>query len=186
MKKISIFIACLIAQPVFADEQAKFLQQGQHAIQAFSEALKSALLSAMESGGPTEAVAVCKDVAPLIASELSNQYNFNIARTSLKVRNPNNVADVWEKAVLNQFENSKNQGAEIGDLKISELVTQGNQQERRLMKAIPTGQLCLTCHGENIEPTLQTRLQELYPDDEATGFKLGDIRGAFTIRKVIQ
>jgi hypothetical protein len=27
------------------------------------------------------------------------------------------------------------------------------------------------------------RLKELYPQDAATGFKVGDLRGAFTIRQ---
>lgn len=187
MKKLVFILASLItAYPLYADEQAVFTQQSQEAIKAFSESLKGALLSAIKSGGPTQAITVCNVTAPLIASELSNKYGFNIARTSLKVRNPNNQADVWEKQGLNQFEIDKNKGASIDSLMISESVTQDGQQERRLLKAIPTGKLCLTCHGENIAPDVQAKLNTLYPDDKATGFKLGDIRGAFTIRKVVQ
>jgi hypothetical protein len=29
------------------------------------------------------------------------------------------------------------------------------------------------------------KLQQLYPQDQATGFKIGDIRGAFTISRKI-
>ncbi len=192
MKKTVFFILYFLSHPVHADEQARFIEQalfieqGKYAIQVFSEKLKGALLSAIKSGGPSDAISVCKEMAPIIADELSAQYDFNIARTSLKTRNPNNRPDAWEKEVLNQFEISKNQGASISSLMISESVTQGDHQELHLMKAIPTGKLCLTCHGENIDPTIQTQLSKLYPDDEAIGFKLGDIRGAFTIRKVIQ
>ena len=49
------------------------------------------------------------------------------------------------------------------------------------MKAIPTAQLCLACHGENIDSITRTRLEKLYPDDQAAGYKVGDIRGAFSI-----
>lgn len=186
MKKSVFFILYLISHPILADEQAVFIEQGKNAIQAFSETLKGALLSAMKSGGPTEAITVCNEIAPIIASELSVQYGVEIGRTSLKARNPNNKPDAWEKEVLNQFEINKNQGDTIDSLIISESITQGVHQEMHLMKAIPTGKLCLTCHGENIDPAIQNQLHELYPNDEATGFKLGDIRGAFTIRKVIQ
>lgn len=186
MKKLLFLIVYFTAYPIFADEQAVFLQQGKNAIKEFSEILKGSLLSAIQSGGPVEAISVCSNVAPLIASDLSNKYGFNIARTSLKVRNLNNRPDAWEKEILNQFETNKKTGSTIDSLIISELVTQDGQQEMRLMKAIPTGKLCLTCHGENIDPAIQTKLHAIYPDDEATGFKLGDIRGAFTIRKIIQ
>ena len=50
------------------------------------------------------------------------------------------------------------------------------------MKAIPTGEVCLTCHGSNIKASLQIRINELYPDDKAYGFKIGDIRGAFFVQ----
>ena len=49
------------------------------------------------------------------------------------------------------------------------------------MKAIPTGELCLVCHGTQIAPQVLEKLDALYPRDEARGFSAGDIRGAFTI-----
>jgi hypothetical protein len=49
------------------------------------------------------------------------------------------------------------------------------------MKAIPTGKVCLKCHGEKIDPDVEASLKQNYPRDKARGFKEGDIRGAFTI-----
>jgi hypothetical protein len=54
------------------------------------------------------------------------------------------------------------------------------------MKAIPTAQLCLACHGENIDSITRTRLEKLYPDDQARGYKAGDIRGAFSISQALE
>jgi len=51
----------------------------------------------------------------------------------------------------------------------------------RYMKAIPTGPQCVVCHGENVAPALAETIQRLYPDDQATGFAPGDLRGAFTV-----
>jgi hypothetical protein len=54
------------------------------------------------------------------------------------------------------------------------------------MKAIPVGQVCLTCHGSDIAPELRTEINTYYPEDMATGFELGELRGAFTITKVTE
>ena len=51
------------------------------------------------------------------------------------------------------------------------------------MKAIPTGKVCLTCHGSNINPNLRTKINELYPEDKAYDYKIGDIRGAFIVQR---
>jgi len=57
------------------------------------------------------------------------------------------------------------------------------QKTFRYMKAIPTASACLVCHGENIDPEVDIKLKELYPNDKARGFREGDLRGAFTIAK---
>ena len=55
----------------------------------------------------------------------------------------------------------------------------------RYMKALPTQELCLSCHGKEnkVSPEVQAKLKELYPDDKATGYDSGQIRGAITARK---
>jgi hypothetical protein len=53
------------------------------------------------------------------------------------------------------------------------------------MKAIPTGDVCLLCHGAQLAPGVSQVLTELYPEDKATGFSMGDIRGAFVVTREI-
>jgi hypothetical protein len=189
MKKLIILSGALVSlasHNLIADEQLEFKQQSKAAIKEFATTLKGALVSAMKAGGPTEAIQVCNQVAPTIAASLSEKYGFEIARTSLKVRNPDNKADYWEQKILKQFEERKQAGEEIKTLTFSEKVTEGDKQELRMMKAIPTGAVCLKCHGSNIAEPVQASLNELYSEDQATGFSLGDIRGAFTIRKTLE
>ena len=76
----------------------------------FMQNLKATLQQAMQEGGPVNAVAVCNTKAPAIAAAISQQKGWNIARTSLKVRNPANAADDWERKVLDDFETRKSQG----------------------------------------------------------------------------
>ena len=55
----------------------------------------------------------------------------------------------------------------------------------RYMRALPTQELCLGCHGtdDRLSPAVKARLAALYPDDKAVGYGLGQIRGAMTIKK---
>ncbi len=79
--------------------------------------------------------------------------------------------------MLQQFEQRKQKGEDIATLEYYETTQAGF----RYMKAIPTKGLCLTCHGKTLAEPVKATLAELYPEDKATGFKVGDIRGAFSI-----
>jgi len=153
------------------------------AVQKFSATLKEALQEAVKSGGPVNGIAVCHDKAGQIATDLSQQLGMTVGRTSLKVRNSTNAADDWELAVLKQFEARKAQGEPADKLEFFEVTDDQGKKTFRYMKAIPTGALCLNCHGENIKPEVDAKLKELYPNDQARGFKEGDLRGAFTLAK---
>lgn len=52
----------------------------------------------------------------------------------------------------------------------------------RYLRAIPTMPICLACHGTDIDPEISDMLREHYPEDQATGFTAGELRGAFSIR----
>lgn len=152
--------------------------------QKFGAMLKEALQQAIQSGGPVNGISVCHDQAGQIATDLGQKLGMLVGRTSLKVRNPANAADNWELAVLKQFEARKAQGEPTDKLEFFDVIDDDQGQKTfRYMKAIPTGALCLNCHGENISPEVDAKLKELYPNDQARGFKEGDLRGAFTLAK---
>jgi hypothetical protein len=153
------------------------------AAQTFGMNLKAELQAALKAGGPMNGLAVCNQNAVDIAEATSKDLHLSIGRTSLKVRNPNNAADAWERATLTQFEARKAGGEPIAGLEHYEVTDSQGQLTFRYMKAIPTAKVCLACHGDTLVPELETRLDELYPEDQARGFKEGDIRGAFTISK---
>jgi len=150
----------------------------------YSDALKEALQQAVQGGGPANGIAVCHDRADQIATALSAESDMIVSRTSLKLRNPNNAPDNWELAVLKQFEARKEQGEPADKLEFFSVIDDDQgQQTFRYMKAIPTAASCLACHGENIDPAVDAKLKELYPNDKARGFKEGELRGAFTLAK---
>lgn len=182
-------LLCLSTMQVYAqnNEQQRFEKDAQTAIKALADSMKKALMGAMQAGGPVEAVSVCKLIAPTLAAEISKQHGLDIRRTSLKVRNPANEADSWETDVLQRFETRLASGEAIQKLSFSEKVTRAEGPAQwRMMKAIPTDKVCLSCHGSKIAPPVQAILDQHYPDDMATGFKLGDIRGAFTVKRDVR
>lgn len=145
--------------------------------------LKAQLMAAIKAGGPVEALSVCKTVAPAIADAAGAARGLKVGRTALRVRNPANAPDDWERTVLADFARQIKAGADPAKLERAETVTDaGGVTEFRYMKAIPmTAQPCLTCHG-NPEPSLKAAILKLYPGDAATGFHPGELRGAFTVR----
>lgn len=145
--------------------------------------LQGELMGAMREGGPVKAIEVCRDRAPKLALEISRESGWSVARTALKVRNPRNAPDVWERAVLTEFASRASAGEDVATLERSEVVEAGGTKAFRFMKAIRTGEPCLTCHGASMKPELAAKVKALYPDDQATGFSAGELRGAFTATK---
>jgi len=137
----------------------------------YATQLQSALQESISTGGPVAAISVCKDLAPTIQSELSRKSGADVRRTSLKFRNSSNAPDDWETSALETF-------AKSDQKEILETTASG---ATRYMRAIPTGAVCLACHGEEIAPEVKESLRTAYPHDRALGYSLGDIRGAFSI-----
>lgn len=160
-------------------DKAALDEIAKEAVQALGSTLKDELESAIKSGGPVNALQVCNVRAPVIAEEISWEQDVLVSRTSLKYRNPDNAPAEWQTRVLEDFEAKKAAGADPATLVYSEIVG----DEYRFMKAIPTAGLCLTCHGTGISPEVTAELARLYPQDKATGFREGDLRGAFVVVK---
>lgn len=189
MKKL-ITIALLSAAPismVMAEQNdlQKRAAESKAVVKEFMGELKGELGKAMKAGGPIKAIEVCNKVAPSIAQAQSEKHGWEVARTSLKLRNPNNAPDEWETMVLKKFEERAAAGESPAKMAHFEVVEQDGTKVFRFMKAIGMPPLdkapCLKCHGENIDPKLAAKLDELYPEDQARGYKPGMIRGAFTI-----
>ena len=157
--------------------------QARTLVKSFAGTLKHALVSSIKADGPVSAIGVCNVAAPEIADEQSKATGWEIGRTSTKLRNSNNAPDAWEAKVLAIFAEKKAAGDDLKTMQFYETVEIDGKKTFRYMKAIPVGKPCLTCHGDNLKAPLAAKLKELYPQDVATGFKLGDLRGAFTLSK---
>lgn len=154
------------------------LAQSRSLAKSFGAELKSELKAGLQQGGPVHAVDVCKDIAPRIASEISRQSGAKVARTSLRFRNPGNAPEPWQSRVLRGFDQ---QAVTAADGEALEYAAAADDGTFRYMLAIRTDGVCLACHGEALAPALHERINDEYPLDRAVGFRLGDVRGAFSV-----
>lgn len=183
--KIVLILVTSISLIFFTFSDEDDLTTARELVKEFGTKLKNELMRGMKQGGPTEAIAVCYSEAPKIAEQLSDSTGWEIGRTSLMIRNLDNAPDNWEKTVLENFEKQLHDGKDIKTLEYSDIVKINGVEYFRYMKAIPTGSVCLSCHGSEIKAEVKEKISELYKDDKAVNFNKGDIRGAFTLSKKI-
>ncbi len=153
------------------------------ACQALGSRLMAALGRALKEGGPAGAIGVCRNQAPALAAEVSREHGCTIRRTSLKIRNPNNAPDAWERHVLEIFAKEAARGQDPARLEFAEVVHEKGAPVLRYMKAITVAEPCLACHGQTLAPAVSAALSASYPEDKATGYKKGGLRGAFSVSK---
>lgn len=149
--------------------------------------LLAVLQEELDRSGPEGAVAVCNEKAPQMAREASERSGWAIRRVSLRNRNPKAVPDPWEQAALRDFDRRLAAQEPASKLEKSEITQESGQNVQRYIRALPTARLCLECHGsaEQISPAVAARLKALYPADLATGYSVGQLRGAITLRKAV-
>ncbi len=184
-KNILTLASCaLFATTVLADE-AKLLEEARALPATMVPKLLEVLQDEIAKSGHANAISVCREKAPAMAKGLSEKTGWAIRRVSLKNRNPKAVPDAWEEAVLREFEQRLAAGQSPVTMDKSEVVVIDGQKTMRYMKALPTQELCMNCHGKpnKVSADVQAKLKELYPDDKATGYDVGQIRGAITAKK---
>lgn len=148
-------------------------------VKKFGGALKPELKKAMQAGGPVNAMDVCSIKAPEIAANISKETGWEVKRVSLKPRGANATPDAWETKVLTKFDERQAGGESAKKMAFAEKVD-GNF---RFMKAQGVDTICLSCHATEVKPEVEAKLKALYPNDKARGYKLGQIRGAFSLTK---
>lgn len=155
--------------------------------QRFVGTLLPTLQQAMQNGGPAAAIEVCAVQAPEIAAALSAASGWQVRRVSLKARNASLATpDSFEQAVLTAFDRRQAAGEPGPQIHHSEVRTGPDGREYRFLQAQPAQPLCLTCHGDTLLPEVSAALAQYYPLDRATGYQAGQIRGAITLRKILE
>lgn len=177
----AVLVTPFVASFAYAGDDA-LLGEARKVATSLPPKLLAPLQEEIKKSGPEGAIAVCKDMAPKMAAEISQQTGWKIKRVSLKARNDARaIPDEWEKAALEDFDKRAAAGEPSAQLEKGETI--GN--EYRYVKALPVQPLCLSCHGpaDQLSPAVKSALSQHYPNDRATGYSVGQIRGAISVRK---
>jgi len=147
-----------------------------------AEKVRGLLLQEIERGGFENAARVCSELAQEITQQFNKRTRYYARRVSLRYRNPKNIPDDYEQRKLEEFD-FLNREKRLEN-EYMEVVKEGSQEYLRYMKPLVAIPLCLVCHGpkENIPSKIKAILTEKYPDDRATGFLSGDVRGTISVK----
>ena len=157
-------------------EAAVAMERAKKAAGELGTRLVKRLTAVVEAGGFEGAIDVCKAEAPRIAAEVGTGLGLRIGRTSDRLRSPGNAPPPWAEAAV----------AAAAGKSADEVAAQAFRNQCGafgVLLPIPTKGMCLACHGNEgaLDPGVLPRLARLYPDDRATGFAEGELRGWFWV-----
>ena len=166
---------------------AKRTQKARDATSILSERLRSSLGAAIKSKGVAASLSHCQTLSPDLVTNASDEFGFEAERTALRLRNPEHAPDEWELKVLQLFQAKIGGGADPAKLEYAEILTTAEGDKLfRYMRPIMMADMCLACHGPDVKQDVKSEIARYYPDDKALGFKLGELRGAFSLAHLIE
>ncbi|HPT28550.1 MAG TPA: DUF3365 domain-containing protein [Bryobacteraceae bacterium] len=172
-----ICVAALLAAPPEPAAQARA------AVAGLAAKLKALLGDELAKGGFEGAVHACSTSAQKVTREFAAQSGVDIRRVTLKYCNPANAPDAWERAQLEQWESVLKSGKPLPE-EVFVPVDVNGVKTHRLMKPIVIQGMCLSRHGSatQIPDPVKKQIAKSYPKDLATGYKPGELRGAFSVK----
>jgi len=159
-----------VTESALTESQRQQVQTAQAARDELFGRLMQRLETVTKTAGSAKAVVVCKDEAPQIAQSVAKEKNLRIGRTSFKLRNPANQPPDWASDGVQQ--------------RVAEpWFTAHSDGRLGVLLPIRLKDQCLVCHGssEQVAEPVRAELATHYPNDRATGFAVGDLRGWFWV-----
>jgi len=180
---LACVLACSSSPEPDSDAVDAALARADAAAKALMKSLGGALMATLEEGGPDAAIQVCARIAPERAAEISDEFGLDISRTALRWRNPANAPDEYERAWMEAAESHYIETG-LAPEPSSAIVESDGAYELRYLLPLRLAGPCLQCHGsaEDLSSEVLATLVQHYPDDRATGFAVGDLRGIVTVR----
>ena len=174
-------VAC--AGPQLDDRtRAEVVALGDSAAMSLVRTLGGRLNAHLATGGPGEAIEFCSAEAQSLTDSVSASLGpgWEVKRTTSRTRNPRNAPDSLEAEALRYFQEFADSAT---DDQPDNYVQQTPDGDYRYYMPLRLGPMCLQCHGprETLEPAVRQVLDDRYPDDRATGYGQGDVRGAVRV-----
>ena len=167
------------APPAALMDEATVRTQGQEIVNEAAAALSKALMKALEEGGVAGALPFCSIEAVPLTTEAAKRSGVGLRRISSKNRNPGNAASPEEQRILDTFR------AALSRAQAPQAVVEQTKIQASYYVPILLGNpTCLRCHGtpdQDIIPDDHRLIKQLFPEDKATGYKIGDLRGMWRV-----
>ena len=161
------------------DNTLELIAKGKEIAKASFMALSGKLKVEMKAGGPVQAVPFCNVHAMPLTDSLSLVYDAKIERVATRYRNPLNEAKGHDIEVIDGYLANKAEGKDLAP----QIYT--NEDGASVFYApIVLKAACISCHGHpesQVKAATLSALDEAYPNDKATGFEEGDLRGLWKI-----
>jgi hypothetical protein len=146
------------------------MQRAEHARDLLQKRMMGRVMEAVAEGGHASAVEVCNREAASITRAVGEELGVKIGRVSDKMRNPENRPPLWVESMVEDRPG---------------LARQSRDADGSLHAIFPIliAEPCLKCHGteDALAPGVKDALAKHYPDDQATGYAAGDLRGWFWV-----
>jgi hypothetical protein len=159
-----------------ADLDARAQAKADAAVRILDEDLRRRVVELLADGGPAKAITPYADEAQAQLALAGGEAGAHVGRSSLRLRNPANAPPDWVEAWLTAQGERKAEGV-TGFSRIYD--TSDGRMARSLMP-VAVEDTCIGCHGpkEGLDPKVVELLSTRYPGDAATGYQIGDLRGA--------
>lgn len=176
---LSLLLYSCSKEKLEEEENLKYVKLGNEITQKTAKVLQKTLKYAMKKNGVKSALNVCNLSAMELTKSLENEYKVEINRKSHRNRNTLNKASMIEDSVINDYIRIINAKKELKPKIIR------NNNDVTYYFPILTGNACLQCHGKpmkDIDKENFRYIKSIYPNDLATGFKNGDLRGIWSVK----
>jgi hypothetical protein len=158
------------------------VQKARVVADSLGDELMTTLANALARGGPGLAIHLCADSAQ--ARTLRRWKNgVYIRRVSERVRNVDDTPDTLELQGLRQLA-ADHRAGHLPDEVVSVIRAADGTYQLQYLRPLLVQTACLACHGDPaaFAPEVRAVLARRYPDDQATGYAVGDLRGAVSVR----
>ena len=184
--KVSIFIALgflmISCNKKSKEETTVISEESKEILQKYAIETKGVLgknlMNSINTQGTEKAIEFCSTKAIVLTDSMSIAFNASIKRVSDKPRNPINMANDNETAFINELKQKISKG--------EKMTPKFTESDGKITGYFPieTNAMCLQCHGSkdlDIKPNVLKKIAQLYPKDQATGYKENQIRGIFVV-----
>jgi hypothetical protein len=139
------------------------------------DALLHELRDGLARGGPRSAFASCHTNATAVSWRVAHREGIATGRTSDRLRNPTNAPRPWAAPLVKT--NAGRRARDVDGFAVDLGTRVG------VLRPIVLQPMCTACHGpgDRISTEVKQLIADRYPEDRATGFNNGEIRGWYWV-----